>query len=250
MENLIIIVTVPILILIVYLIFINQKLLKKVVTYKRDDEKLKINDERYFELNNKIQLIVVVSSIIVIIGGFIGYNTISAIKKGINKEIGHYQEKISNYESIIKKYNKLIAGLDSERQNITKDLKKSIEETNKLHAELTQLQSDYTFNVRTFMVSNIKIQKRKIAGTEDFEIVRVYFRDLITTKGEKLPKFKKTPYISIQNFGYALSLMIKKVNTEFFEYEYSDLNLLDEKTGKEEPAFQLSEFDLLITVNK
>lgn len=250
MENVIIIVTVPFLILICYLIFINQRILKKVVTFKRDEQKLKIDDERYYELNNKIQLIIVISSIIILIGGFFGYNTISTIKSEINNEIGNYRETILSYDSIIKKYNKLILGLESERVNISKVLQNSISETNRLQRELTQLQSDYNFNVRTYMVTDIKIDRKEIAGTKEYEIVRVYFKDLKTTKGENLPKFINTPYLSIQNLGFAFAVMIKKVTTEYFEYEFGELKTYDEKTGIEKPMFPITDFDLLITVNK
>lgn len=250
MENVIIILAVPILILICYLIFINQRILNKVVTYKRDEQKLNINDERYYELNNKIQLIIVISSIILLIGGFFGYNTISTIKSEINNEIGNYRETILSYDSIITNYNKLILELESERENLSKVLQNSISETNRIQKELTQLQADYSFNVRTYIVTNIKIEEKKIAGTEEYEKVRVYFKDLKTTKGENLPKFNNPPYLSIQNLGFAFAVMIKKVTNEYFEYEVNEIRSYDEKTGKEEPIFPITEFDLLITVNK
>lgn len=250
MENVIIIVTVPFLILICYLIFINQRILKKVVTYNRDQQNLKVSDERYYELNNKIQLIIVISSIIILIGGFFGYNTISTIKREINIEIGNYRETLSSYDSIITKYNKLIVGLEIERENLSKVLQNSILETNRLQRELTQLQTDYSFNVRTYMVTNIKIEKKKIVGSEEYEKVRVYFKDIKTTKGENLPNFSNPPYLSIQNLGFAFAVMIKQVTTEYFEYEFGEIKSYDEKTGKAEPLFPINEFDLLITVNK
>jgi hypothetical protein len=250
MENVIIFIAVPILILICYLIFINQRILNKVVTYKKDEQKLKINDERYYELNNKIQLIIVISSIILLLSGFFGYNTISTIKSEINNEIGNYRETISSYDSIIKKYNKLILELESDRGNLSKNLQNAISETNRLQKELMQLQSDYSFNVRTYIVSNIKIESKKIEATGKYDTVRVYFKDLKTTKGESLPKFRTPPYLNIQNLGFAFAVMIKKVTTEYFEYEFNELVGFDEKTGKEEPLFPITNFDLLITINK
>lgn len=250
MENVIIFVAVPILVLICYLIFINQRVLNKVVTYKRDEQKLKINDERYYELNNKIQLIIVISSIILLLGGFFGYNTISTIKSEINNEIGNYRETISSYDSIITKYNNLILELESERGNLSGVLQSSISETNRLQKELAQLQSDYSFNVRTYIVTNIKFELKKDVITGKKEKTRVYFKDLKTSKGENLPKFTSPPYLNIQNLGFAFAVMIKEVTTEYFEYETNEMRAFDEKTGNEEALFPITYFDLLITVNK
>jgi hypothetical protein len=90
-----------VLVLIVFLIYINQKTYKKVVTYKNNEQELKIGDERYYELNNKIQLLIVVSSMIILIGGFVGYNSIGSIKKDISRDIELYKNKLEKYDQNI-----------------------------------------------------------------------------------------------------------------------------------------------------
>ncbi|MBN2350147.1 MAG: hypothetical protein JXJ22_15010 [Bacteroidales bacterium] len=80
------------------MIFLNQRTLNKIVNYKRSDKELKISDERYYELNNRIQLLIVVSSIIILIGGFVGYNSIESIKNEINDDIKHYKSNLQHYD--------------------------------------------------------------------------------------------------------------------------------------------------------
>jgi hypothetical protein len=250
METLIRILEIVIFIMIAYLIFIDRKLLRRVVTYKRDEEKLKINDERYYELNNKIQLLIVVSSVIILTLAFIGYDSINSIKSNINQDIGLYKSVLEEYKKKITVYDTLNKNLGKEMDLYETFLKKSIEETNRLQGVLSQLQKDYSFNVRTYMVSNIPIQKKKITGTEDYEKIRVYFKDLNTIEGKKLPNFNDPPFVSIQNVGFAFAVMIKEVTKGYFEYEYGELKAVDPKTGIETPLFPISKFDILITVNK
>jgi hypothetical protein len=250
METLITVLEFAILITIAYLIFIDQRLLRRVVTYKRDEEKLKINDERYYELNNKYQLLIVGSSFIILALGFFGYDSINSIKGKINQDIDQYKSVLEDYKKKIAAYDTLNKDLGKEKEFITTFLKNSLEETNRLQRVLIQLQKDYSFNVRTYMVPNIPIQKKKITGTEEYEKIRVYFKDLKTNEGEKLPNFNDPPFLSIQNVGFAFAVMIKEVTKEYFEYEYGELKTFDPKTGIEEPLFPISKFDILLTVNK
>jgi hypothetical protein len=189
------------------------------VTYKRSDEELNISDQRYYELNNKIQLLIAVSSIIILAGTFLGVNSITSFDKEMN--------------------------------NKTDTINKYIKEIYNTKQSLIQLQYDYSFNVRTYMVSNIQIPKNVIESTkEERQKVKVYFKDLRTTEGDSLPAFTKPPFINIQNLGFAFVIMIKEITQEYFEYEYGKMTTYDPKTGKEEPLFPISKFDILITIKK
>jgi flagellar biogenesis protein FliO len=223
METFAIVMCIIVLIVIVFLIVVEQKNLQKIVTNKRSDEELSISEKRYYELNNKIQLIIVVSSIFLVVGGFFGVNS----KISFEKEMKIKTDTLNKY--IKKSY----------------DIKQS----------LIQLQHDYSFNVRTYMVSNIQIPKNvietyKTRTNEKPLRVKVKFEELKTTEGDSLPAFTKPPFINIQNIGFAFTVMIKEVTPEYFEYEYSPLNTYDEKTGKREPIFPISKFDILITIKK
>jgi hypothetical protein len=223
METFASVMCIIVLVLIAYLIFIDQRILNKIVIYKRSDKKLNISDERYYELNNKIQLLIAVASIIILVGGFIGVNS--------------------------------IADFEKEMKNKTDTVNKYITEIYNLKQSLIQLQYDYSFNVRTYMVSNIQIPKNVIETArkhtnEKPQLVKVYFKDLLTTEGERLPAFTRPPFINIQNLGFAFAIMIKEITLEYFEYEFGEISTYDDKTGKEKPLFPISKFDVLITIKK
>lgn len=212
-----------VIVIIGYFIIIDQKYLKKIVTNKRIDEELSISEKRYYELNNKIQLIIVVASIIILAGTFLGVDSRISFEK--------------------------------EMKNKTDTLNKYIKKIYDIKQSLIQLQYDYSFNVRTYMVSNIQIPKNVIETNRTRtngkpQKVRIYFKDLRTTEGDSLPAFTKPPFINIQNLGFAFAIMIKEITQEYFEYEFGELNTLDDKTGKEEPIFPISKFDVLITIKK
>jgi bacterioferritin (cytochrome b1) len=103
---------------------------------QQNDKKTKIDDARYYELNNKIQLIIVVASIIMLIGGFLGYNSIDSIKLEIQDNLDEYIDKLNSYDTIIDKYNILIPTLENERDTTFKSLIKTKIESEKIKSSL------------------------------------------------------------------------------------------------------------------
>ena len=135
-QKLIIIVMLSLLCMLTYLIVLNIKTLLRVVKMQQNDKKTKIDDARYYELNNKIQLIIVVASIIMLIGGFLGYNSIDSIKLEIQDNLDEYIDKLNSYDTIIDKYNILIPTLENERDTTFKSLIKTKIESEKIKSSL------------------------------------------------------------------------------------------------------------------
>lgn len=222
METFLIVLAIVILILIAYLVFLNQKLLKKVVTYKRDEGKVKIGDERYYELDNKIQLIIVVASIIILIGGFIGYNSIDSIKDDIKDDIQDqmkvYVDKLNSYETIISEYNELIPSLKKEGKATAESLSETKTESEKTLASLKQLQNDYRLNAKTYFVKGIKISQKLLK--DNTQIEQIYFEDL-KPNNPKIPSvFTEEPFITVVGIGEGI-ITINKITKEYFEYKFS-----------------------------
>jgi len=205
-------------ILIVYLIFINQKILKKVVTYKRDEEKLKINDEKYYELNNKIQLIIVVASMIILIGGFIGYNSIDSIKVDIQDKMNEYIVKLNGYETIISKYNTLIPSLEKKIDDTFKSLIITKSESEKTLASLKQLQNDYRLNAKTYFVKGVKINQKMLKDNN--QTGQIYYKDLKTINPKIPTVFTEEPFVTVVGIGDGL-ITIDEISKEYFEYNFS-----------------------------
>lgn len=216
METFLIVLAIIFLILIAYLIFINQKNLKKVVTHKRDEEKLKISDERYYELDNKIQLITVVASMLILIGGFIGYNSIDSVKDDIQDKMNKYVKELN--DSTILKYKNLISSLENKSNAIAESLSETKTESEKTLASLKQLQNDYRLNAKTYFVKGIKISQKQL--NDNNQLGQIYFKDL-KPNNPKIPSvFTEEPFITVVGIGEGL-ITINKITNEYFEYKFS-----------------------------
>jgi len=254
METILTILIITTLGLIIYMIYLNQRTLRKIVNYKRSDKEIKISDERYYELNNRIQLLIVVSSIIILIGGFVGYNSIGSIKKEISDDIEHYKTNLQHYDenlkhsdSAILKYQLIIDSLEMKQTIIIDSLDNLTQDANELKTALLKLQNDYRLSSKTYFVTGIEV-KPYVKGEKDETHQRLYFKDLKTSSGKKLPNFKTEPYINIMGKGIGW-VIIQKITTKYFEYGIMRVVAIDEKTGKEideQNPEVLKSFDLLI----
>lgn len=225
MENLIIVLILIVLILVVFLSIANYKALKKAIT----KGKIKIGDKRYYELNNKIQMLLIISSMIVLIGGFLGYNTITSIKDDIYNDINQYQVKIDQYTAI----------LDSNKVSfeiLKSELEISTQKANDIILEL----ADNYLNVKTYLVQKLPVNNKE-------DSTRLYYKDLISSNGKKLPKFDKSPSLSIAGKG-AGQIWFKVITKDYFEYTVLSFYSTDKKTGKTiNSSDSIGSFDLLIT---
>lgn len=253
METILMIFIIAILVMISYLIYLNIKSLKKVVIYKKDEE-VKISDQRYFELNNKIQLLIVVSSIILLIGGFVGYNSINSIKSEIKIDIQRYKSHLENYDTLVASYNfvydttvlyynNLMDYYETQRKELSQNFKEVTENANKT---ILKLIDDYKLTIKTYLVSNIEIKNIEYADQidEEDEIVKLYFNKLTTTNGKRLPEFKEPPYLYITVKGTG-DINIEKITKDYFEYGIMRYGSVDPKTKKVK-FDKLYGFDLLI----
>ncbi len=207
--------------MITYLIIINIRTLRTVIKLQTNKKENKIDDERYHELNNKIQLLIVVSSIILLIGGFLGYNSINTIKKEIQVEVqdkmDEYVKKLEGYESIIEKYDKLIPNLEYERDTTFKSLIKIKEELKITLLNLEQLQRDYRLSAKTYFVKGIQIGQQLI--NENTNQHRIYFKDLQKINNRIPAVFKEEPFVTVVGIGGFNGFSILKITREYFEYD-------------------------------
>lgn len=225
-QNLLSIVIIVLFCMIAFLIIINIRTLRTVIKLQSSDKKSKIDDERYHELNSKIQLLIVVSSIIILIGGFLGYNSIDSIKEEINIKLKGYEAKIISYDSIIVKYNKLITELDKERDTVFKSLLITKKESENTKQSLVKLQDEYRLNAKTFFVKGLQIDSSAIK--ENNKIIRVYFKELHENYNDIPKVFTKEPFLSPICLGDGF-VTIKRISREYFDYQFSGTMTLDKE---------------------
>jgi hypothetical protein len=204
-----------------YLIIINIKTLFRVTREESSDNRDIINDARYYELNNKIQLLTVVSSIIILIGGFLGYNSIDSIRGDIEEEmevkLDEYVNKLKGYDTIMYKYNGLISSLEKERDTTFLSLINTKSETEGTKKDLIKLQKDYRLNAKTFFVKDVKINQGSF--TDKIQTSRIYFKDLRELNSSLPEVFIKEPFITVVGIGDGL-LTIREITREYFEYSF------------------------------
>lgn len=249
-QNLLAIVIIALFCMIAFLIVLNIRTLRTVVKLQSSDKKSKIDDERYHELNSKIQLLTVVSSIIILIGGFLGYSSIDSIKEEINTKLMDYENKIISYDSIIVKYNKLIPELDKQRESVFKSLLSTKKESENTKQNLVKLQDEYRLNAKTFFIKGLQIDPSALK--DNTKIIRVTFAELNRTYKELPMMFTKEPFLSPICLGDGF-ITIKKITKEFFDYQFSGFTIidLDEGLSSHKPNTEdATSFDLIIIEGK
>jgi len=225
-QKLIIIGMLALLCMITFLIILNIKTLLRVSKLKPNDKLTKIDDPRYYELNNKFQLITVISSILLLIGGFLGYDSIDSIKSNIEGQLDVYVKKLEGYDSIVKEYNKLIPDLEKERTDNSKLVSKITKDYENAVSSYEQLQNDYRLSAKTYFVKGIQIgQQSKIENTENY---RVYFKELRKINNRIPTVFKEEPFITVIGIGGFSGVSVLKITREYFEYNPGGTEQIEE----------------------
>ncbi|MCD8437692.1 hypothetical protein LNI95_08410 [Tenacibaculum dicentrarchi] len=170
---------------------------------KKDSTKLdsQLNDPKYYELKSKSEFIVAVFTILVAVGGLLGYKSFESVKKSIkddllsrmipiNSSIDETEKKIIKYDSIFRInesmqiiINKDIPKNDLKLKNQDRQLKLIQNTLNELNQNNKIKQSFYL--VKSLEIINIKGKLSK----------KFYFKDLRTNIGDKIPKFSKLPFL-------------------------------------------------------
>ncbi|MCX6262587.1 MAG: hypothetical protein NTY95_17445, partial [Bacteroidia bacterium] len=217
-QKLIIVVMLALLCMITYLIILNIKTLHRVLKQQPNEKKSRIDDERYYELNSKIQLLIVVSSIIILIGGFLGYNSIDSIKGDIQNRMNEYVTKLEGYDSIIYRYNGLLSTLESERDTTFNSLLITKFASEKTKNDLAQLQNEYRLNAKTYFAKGIKISPELLA--DNSKTARILFNDLKSFNINIPQAFREEPFVTVVGIGDGI-ITIKNIRKEYFEYSFS-----------------------------
>ena len=180
---------------------------------------------------------IVVSSIIILIGGFIGYNSITSIRSEITDEIGvelmKYREKLEKYDSTIIHYDQIIKEIVVEKDSVLN-----------LSRDLRKLQNEYKLNARSYFIKEIEVDPKSKNGAP----VRIYFNKMRAANGNELPLFNKAPFLSILGKGEGW-VIIENITDQYFEYYVMttiDFNVAMGKKQKEPNLKEIMSFDLII----
>lgn len=203
--------------IIIFLIVINIITLRRVIKNSKDPDDINLSDKRYYELNNKIQLFIVVTSIVFVFITFTGHEKIDDVLKEQTSIIENYNNKINKYDKSLS----ISDSLTESNITIINELRDSIRLGNqdiiKIKNSLEMLQNQYRISSKTYLVRDFKILKAP--ENERDKPVKVYFKELNKFNINIPSIFSERPYVILRQNGSG-SLTIKEIQRDYFIYEY------------------------------
>ena len=218
MQNLLVLALIVVMCTIVYLVILNIQTLRKLILLKSSNQKRNIDDERYHELNNKIQLIIVVASIFILIGGFLGYNSIESINSDIRNKISDYENIIKGYDTTLANYDTLIKELEYERETVFTSLLRTTNEIESTKTNLVDLQKEYRLNAKTYFIKSVEIDQEALK--DNSKTVRVFYKELRKWNYKIPVRFEKVPFLAFMAQGEG-TFSIKQITNDYFDYKFS-----------------------------
>lgn len=242
-----------------------------------------LNDAKYYELKYKSEFIVAVFSVIVAVGGLLGYESLQSAKNEVKSDLLTKMRSIDSLvtqtELRIKRKDSLLFEIESKQDIINSAIPINEEKLQKQNVQLRKLM--YTINDLNdnnkikqsfYLVRDLKIKNNKgiKVTTQEIQIYRdtlppekraaengmkktlaikqetgqyYKFDDLKTNLGDKLPKFTKIPFI-ISIPESSFGLEIYNVTLDGF---YVDIASGTKWSVGEEEIFN---FSLMIIENK
>lgn len=175
-------------------------------TLKKDRE---INPrEEYFELKYNINLLKAITAILIFVIGFFGYNSYNNIKENIEKDIKGQQNEISIVFEKIGALNDTINNLEVLKAKLESAIKTYEKSLKSINNKINNINSTTKYNPKIYIVKDLKFSYDKSKDG-----LKIYFRDLKTMFGEKLPDFKNVPFINVS--GYTISMAIVEITNEY-----------------------------------
>lgn len=165
-----------------------------------------IQDSKYWELKYKIEYLIAVTSVIVIVSGFLGYQLNMNIRTDIDRTIDEQRQRVSlvdqkllAVDDKISTLNKTSSKLDSFQRN--QDVKLSM--SNVLMSTLERKIKEASESAKlTYVVTLVPL---KYYNSETQGLDTVFFRDLKVNGGNPLPAFRTPPsVIAISHQGVML----------------------------------------------
>lgn len=212
--------------------------LKKRANFSNDQ----LNDAKYYELKYKHEFTIATISIVTTCIVILGYNSIQGIEDKLQKE---YESKVKSTDSTLSLTNNKVTliskGIDEKYSQIDTSMRNYqtqlgyfinqqvsfSNQSKKVNSELSLAQNKIKeINGKNILKQNIYVIENvpydlnlnlvnKVDSNKGWE--KIYFSQLKTIMGDKLPEFKKKPFIisSVSNEGSTAT--IRNVTTSSFE---------------------------------
>ena len=161
-------------------------------------------DERYFELKFKLQFISSIGVIIISVFGYIGYENYNSLLIKTD-EVTNKLAKVNNQ---IDDYDKKFEALNLYSKDIEKIMGVSKSDLKSLNTTIANIRDKNVLDKNFYFIDDLVLPS---SNEKKF-----YFKDLITSYGDRLPIFNKPPTILIAP-STGGNFFINKITTDYVE---------------------------------
>ncbi len=154
-------------------------------------------EERYYELKFKIQFLVAMFTVFAAIVGLYGYNTLEDVKQKLTNElndsIDSLKQRLETTATILNTKDSIVRILENDLAALSENVPKLKKGFNQIEFLERRIQ---TINGKNILKQNYYIVTSLSFATNDLtKPVKIYFKDLATNLGDKLPSFTRPPLI-------------------------------------------------------
>jgi hypothetical protein len=192
-------------------------------------EAISLSDPKYFELKYKIQFQTAMFAVFVSIGAFYGYNTLEDAKIEARKEIVSSTDslrfELKDLQNVISNNNSDAKQLENSFAEVSKNLprlKSSFNKLNELELKIENINNKNILKQNYYIVTSIERPILEKPQT-------LFLKELVTSRGDKLPEFK-TPPIIIPITDSKFQVSVFEITTESFVIAWGN-NLINMEQG-------------------
>lgn|GEM_PF-6552186 len=217
-----------------------------------------LDDSKYYELKYKQEFLVAAFVLIAGVAAFLGINTKDSLEKNLTEEI---ETKLKTPKNSIDSVSRTVASVDTLVRGLeakTNELQARIEASEQIQSEFNTKSHQYSAAMAEILTRIKQINEKNILKQDVYVVTglnydarsgglvngykQYLFKDMKTILGDKLPTFKKAPFIlAVSRQGGLMNL--DNITTESFYLNVWNQVLMNNDNYK----WTKSDFDLLIS---
>lgn len=167
-------------------------------------------DEKYFELKYHLNLLKSISAILLFVFAFIGYSGLNDFKQEMTIDfettIEAQKAQIADMDMTLEDYEKSIDSLVEFRNQLKNLIELNDTDLKKVNNKISSINSSFKYNPKIYIVNGLTYQ-------QDSKERKFEFAKMKTIHGERLPKFNKAPFVTVQ--GYRSGIDILEITTTY-----------------------------------
>jgi hypothetical protein len=176
-----------------------------------------LNDEKYFELKARQDYIIASSTLIFAVLSFIGYSSIKDIKTDLNNQVLAERQKIDTLKNTADETDKTFINLQITGKTLKDSMISALEIVQVLKNKVGQILAKDVIKQNLYIIDNLKMGDFPATSEKNFENNKiVYFKNLTSISGQKLPEFIKPPTVLAMSINGG-SVAIRKISKDGFQ---------------------------------